>query len=121
VPEIKDIFSNVAQKVVDSVFHEKSKARVIKSKEGLNLCDIIYKDSRSRIIKKENVFVACSDVDKWFPREGDLVDIEIFEDYVCIIGKKLDSTSFLKAKSNWNLSNDIYPDDSDGTIGNVLS
>lgn len=74
--EVRDILSKPVNDSQVNHLPAESYARIIRSNEKENACDILYADSYNRARRKKNVEVKIyGNNDSWFPKPGDLVHI----------------------------------------------
>ena len=92
---------------------------VIRSCEKDNCCDIKYRDKKNRAKTKNNVPVKIGPGEQWFPSEGSIVELSIYEDEVIIVGETMtDYATQGKPKTMTKL--DTYMDDGDQTTGGYI-
>jgi hypothetical protein len=113
---VKSKVNNIAAENVETFVYTDGYAIVTKANEYNNVCDIRYRDSRSRIKNHENV-VVISDNENWFPSVGEPVRIMMYEDNVGIVGKK---QNWERQRDKSTIKTDIYCDEGDSSIGGTL-
>ena len=115
--KIKSLLQNkLVKPAIDTSGLTKSVGIVLKSYERDNVCDIKYLDAQSRIRNREKIRVKITNNDDWFPKPGDIVEIEIIEDTVIIIGSMItDYNTQVRPKNE--LKKDIYADGVDSSVG----
>lgn len=115
--KIKSLLQNkLVAPNVDTNNYSRSVALVLQAYEKDNVCDIKYLDAQSRIRNRERVKVKITNNDDWFPQQGDIVEIEVFQDVVIIIGSVVsDYNTQIRPKNK--LKQDIYADGVDSSVG----
>ena len=115
--KIKSLLQNkLVAPNVDTNNYSRSIALVLQTYEKDNVCDIKYLDAQSRIRNRERVKVKITNNDDWFPQQGDIVEIEVFQDVVIIIGSVVsDYNTQIRPKNK--LKQDIYADGVDSSVG----
>lgn len=115
--DINNLLQNkVVSPNVETIGYIKSYGVVIRSFEKDNVCDIKYLDAKNRIINKDRVFVKVTNNDDWFPDPGDVVEIELNEQFVWIIGRVTYNYS-KQIKPDNVAKTDIYADGADSSVG----
>lgn len=118
---LKDIVSNrVVSPNIDSSINTKSYGIVIKAYESENVCDITYFDAKNIQRNRNKVEVRLnSRTENWFPKNGEMVYVEVYEENVIITGEVV--TDFnTQVKTKQIAKNDIYVDGADCSVGGYI-
>lgn len=118
---LKDTISNkVVSPSIEASINYKSSALVLDADEKTNLCKIFYTDARNKQRHRENVKVKLRDKkDRWFPKPGDAVEVNVFGDDVIIIGESITDYA-TQVKPLQYTKNDVYVDGADSSVGNFI-
>lgn len=102
---------------IESQTHKRTCGIIINAYEKENTCDVQYYDAKNHFQYKERVEVKLTGANNnWFPSNGALVEIELFDDKVFIIGEVIiDFNTQIKPKLT--LKKDIYANGSDTSVG----
>lgn len=119
--DLKEIVSNrVVSPNVDSSINIRSYGIVTKAYEPENACDITYFDAKNIQRNRNKVEVRLSSgTENWFPKDGEAVYVEVYEENVIITGKVI--TDFnTQVKTKQVAKNDIYVDGADCSVGGYI-
>lgn len=115
--DLRELFnSKVVAPNIETSIYTKSYGIVIRANEKNNCCDIKYFDAKGRPCNRNNVFVKTNSENKWFPLPGMMVELEIFEDQICIIDEIVTDYS-KQVKPRKMAMQDIYVDGADSSVG----
>lgn len=118
---LKDtLTTRVVSPSVDSSISIRSYGIVRKANESENTCDITYFDAKNTQRNRNNVEVKVNNSNEnWFPKEGQAVYVEVYEENVIITGEIVsDFTTQMKTKQM--SKNDIYADGGDSSVGGYI-
>lgn len=122
MPNIKEtLTTRVVNPNIDTAFNTRSYGFVKEAYEKDNVCDISYFDAKGNQRNKDKVDVEIrnSNDSTWFPKKGNLVRIDVYEDNVIITGEVItDYTTQIKKKQY--VKNDIYADGDDSSVGGYI-
>lgn len=118
---LKETLTNrVVNPNIDTAFNTHSYGFVKEAYEKDNVCDIAYFDAKGNQRNKDKVEVELKNFkENWFPKKGDLVKVDVYEENVIITGEVIsDYTTQVKTKQY--AKNDIYVDGDDSSVGGYI-
>lgn len=114
--QFKQHLKEVTASTVTDRRHMGLLAKVIKTNEKNNSCDVLFADKNGNTSSKRGIRVKLGDaqVQSWFPELNDIVYLDVYENTYFITGPYYKDYN-LEAKSKYRATNNILP----GTLYSV--